>query len=89
MRKVYRHPGSETLAFWWLISAAGLYGLAAVGRPAPARLYIYPAALVGMSWGVICMAHLGQYKRRRPGRSRVMVGGPGAIVAPQLASDAP
>ncbi len=58
-RKVYKQPGSETLAMWILVSVAGAIGIAAVGPDADAILYVYPAALVMMGLGVVLASHIG------------------------------
>lgn len=59
-RKVYHQPGSETLAMWILVSAAGLLGIGAVGLHAAAILYVYPIALILMGLGVVGASWLGK-----------------------------
>lgn len=58
-RKVYRHPGSETISFWILISVAGALGVCAVGLHGAAILYAYPVALIGMGITVITASYWG------------------------------
>jgi hypothetical protein len=60
--KVYKQPGSETLTMWWLVGAAGILGIPAVGRTTSAVLLVYPISLIIMSGSVIGSALLGARK---------------------------
>ena len=64
IRKLYKHPGSETLTMWYLIGIAGILGIPAVGLYASPILYAYPIALILMSGSVIIASLLGTKKIR-------------------------
>lgn len=59
-KKVYQHPGSETLTMWVCIGIGGLLGVLAVGVHASLILYAYPLALILMSGSVIVASYLGE-----------------------------
>lgn len=63
--KTYKKPGSETLSFWYLIAAAGMLGIPAVGFTASPILYLYPVSLVIMSTSVIAASHLGTRRQQK------------------------
>lgn len=63
--KTYKMPGSETLSFWYLIAAAGVLGIPAVGFSASPILYVYPVSLVIMSGSVIAASYLGMRKQQK------------------------
>lgn len=50
--KTYRDPASETLSTWALIGVAGLLTLPVVAGGSP-MLYMYPASLVLINFGVV------------------------------------
>jgi hypothetical protein len=58
-RKVYRRPGSETLIMWICLAFAGMLGIVAVGRSGDPIVYVYPAALIMMGFGVIVADWIG------------------------------
>jgi hypothetical protein len=61
--KTYRNPETETLSTWAIIGVAGLLALPAVAS-SELILYLYPASLVVINFGVVVAAKLGKRKRQ-------------------------